>query len=226
MYFSSHPYASPFSIQIFYYIILKSRTSRQLVGSSVTPAARADTVAQFADDFKSVFRQKKNNVGLRMSEEQSVKGKIKVGDKAPDFTLPDQSGTKVSLKDFVGSKIIVLYFYPKDFTRGCTAEACAFRDSYDVFVEANAQVIGVSSQSVDSHNKFAMLNKLPFILLSDEDGKVRELYRVPTTLGLLPGRVTYIIDKKGIIRHVFSSQFNTTKHTEEALKTIKEISQE
>lgn len=161
-----------------------------------------------------------------MSGEQTTKDKVKVGDKAPDFTLPDQTGAMVSLKDFVGSKIIVLYFYPKDFSRGCTAEACAFRDSYDTFVEAGAQVIGISSQSVDSHNKFAILNKLPFILLSDEDGKVRQLYGVPSTLGFLPGRVTYIVDKKGTIRHIFSSQLNPEKHMEEALKIVKEIGKE
>jgi peroxiredoxin Q/BCP len=161
-----------------------------------------------------------------MSGEEIVKGTCKVGDIAPDFTLPDQTGSMVSLRDFVGSKIIVLYFYPKDFSRGCTAEACTFRDSYDVFVEAGAQVIGISSQSVDSHNRFAILNKLPFILLSDEGGKVRELYGVPSSFGLLPGRVTYIIDKKGIIRHVFSSQLNPTKHVEEALRIVKEISRE
>lgn len=152
--------------------------------------------------------------------------KAKIGDRAPDFTLPDQSGTKVSLKDFIGSKIVVLFFYPKDFSRGCTAEACAFRDSYDVFVEAGAQVIGVSSQSVESHNRFAILNKLPFILLSDEGGRVRELYGVPSTLGILPGRATYIIDKKGIVRHIFSSQLNATKHIDEAIRIVKEISKE
>ena len=161
-----------------------------------------------------------------MSEEQITKNQVKVGDKAPDFTLPDQTGAMVSLKDFVGSKIIVLYFYPKDFSRGCTAEACAFRDSYDIFVEAGAQVIGINSQSVDSHNRFAILNKLPFILLSDENGKVRQLYGVPSTLGLLPGRVTYIIDKKGVVRHIFSSQLNPEKHIEEALRIVKEISKE
>jgi peroxiredoxin Q/BCP len=161
-----------------------------------------------------------------MSDEQTTKNKVKVGDKAPGFTLPDQTGAMVSLKDFVGSKIIVLYFYPKDFSRGCTAEACAFRDSYDVFVEAGAQVIGISSQSVDSHNRFAIMNKLPFVLLSDEDGKVRQLYGVSSTLGLLPGRVTYIIDKKGIVRHIFSSQLNAARHVEEALKIVKEIGKE
>ena len=159
-----------------------------------------------------------------MTREQA--NKAKVGDKVPDFTLPDQSGTMVSLKEFIGNKIIVLYFYPKDFSRGCTAEACAFRDSYDVFVQAGAQVIGVSSQSVESHNRFAILNKLPFILLSDQDGKVRKLYGVSSTLGLLPGRVTYIIDKKGVVRYVFSSQSKPTQHIEEALRIVKEISQE
>ena len=161
-----------------------------------------------------------------MSDETIVNGKIKVGDLAPDFTLSDQTGSMTSLKDFIGKKIIVLYFYPKDFSRGCTAEACAFRDSYDVFVEAGAQVIGISSQSIDSHNRFAVLNQLPFILLSDESGKVRELYGVPSSLGILPGRVTYIIDKKGVVRHVFSSQLNATKHVEEALRIVKEISKE
>ena len=151
---------------------------------------------------------------------------MNVGDRAPEFTLPDQSGTMVSLKDFLGNKIIVLYFYPRDFSRGCTAEACAFRDSYDVFVEAGAQVIGISSQSVESHNKFALVNKLPFILLSDEGGKIRKLYGVPASFGLLPGRVTYVIDKKGIVRHVFSSQLDAKKHIEEALRIVKELSVE
>ena len=161
-----------------------------------------------------------------MSDELTPNGKVKVGDKAPDFTLPDQSGTMVSLRDYAGSKIVVLYFYPKDFSKGCTAEACAFRDAYDVFVEAGAQVLGISSQSVDSHNRFAIANKLPFILLSDEGGKVRELYGVPLTLGIISGRVTYIIDKKGIVRHVFSSQLKATKHIDEALRIVKAISKE
>jgi peroxiredoxin Q/BCP len=160
---------------------------------------------------------------LSMDGEQTAKGKVKVGDKAPDFTLPDQTGSTVNLRDFIGNKIIVLYFYPRDFSRGCTAEACAFRDSYDVFVEAGAQVLGVSPQSVDSHNKFAIMNKLPFVLLSDEHGKIRELYGVPSTLGLFSGRVTYIIDKQGIVRHMFSSQSHPTKHIEEALKIVREL---
>jgi peroxiredoxin Q/BCP len=159
-----------------------------------------------------------------MSLEQSSQGRIKVGDSAPDFTLPNQSGETVSLKGIIGKKIIVLYFYPRDFSTGCTAEACAFRDSYAVFKDAGAEVIGVSSQSVDSHKKFASANTLPFILLSDEDGKVRKLYGASSAFGLIAGRITYIIDKEGIVRHVFSSQLNPTKHIEEALRIVKEIS--
>lgn len=159
-----------------------------------------------------------------MSASQEVlKGEVKVGDVAPDFTLPNQSGQLVSLKDFVGKKSIVLYFYPKDFSRGCTAEACTFRDNYEAFKDAGAEVIGVSSQSVESHDKFASLYMLPFILLSDEDGKVRKLYGVPSTFGVLPSRVTYIIDKKGMVRYIFNSQLNPTKHIEEALRILKEI---
>lgn len=158
-----------------------------------------------------------------MTSQEALKDGIKVGDVAPDFTLRNQSGELVSLKYFVGKKSVVLYFYPKDFSRGCTAEACAFRDSYEAFKDAGAEVIGVSSQSVDSHSKFVSAYRLPFILLSDEDGKVRKLYGVPSSFGLLPGRVTYIIDKKGIVRYIFNSQFNPTKHIEEALRILKEI---
>ncbi len=157
---------------------------------------------------------------------KTVEGHVKTGDSAPDFTLPNQSGQMVSLKDIVGKKIIVLYFYPKDFSMGCTAEACAFRDSYEAFKDAGAEVIGVSSQSADSHKRFALANSLPFILLSDEDGTVKKLYGATSMFGLMAGRVTYVIDKKGIIRHMFSSQLNPTKHVEEALRIIKEISKE
>ncbi|MGD0478448.1 MAG: peroxiredoxin [Nitrososphaerales archaeon] len=148
---------------------------------------------------------------------------LKVGDAAPDFALPSQTGEIVNLKDLVGKKEIVLYFYPKDYTSGCTAEACAFRDSYEVFKERGAEVVGVSSDSIDSHKGFASKNNLPFILLSDEDGKVRKLYGASSTFGLLPGRVTYIIDRKGIVRHIFSSQLDPKKHIDEALETLVKI---
>ncbi len=156
-------------------------------------------------------------------KEITNKGNVQVGDSAPDFTLDSQSGDKVRLKDFIGKKIIVLYFYPKDGTPGCTAEACSFRDNYDVFQKAGAEVIGISSDAVKSHSAFVLKYNLQFILLSDKDQTVRKLYGVPSTLGLLPGRVTYIIDKKGIVRHVFSSQFNATKHISEALRVIQSL---
>jgi peroxiredoxin Q/BCP len=163
---------------------------------------------------------------LEMPIEEQIKGHVKVGDVAPDFSLPNQSGNLVRLLDYVGKKIVVLYFYPRDFTTGCTAEACAFRDSYEVFKDAGAEVVGVSSQSVESHEQFASANSLPFILLSDDDSRVRKLYGASSAFGLMAGRVTYIIDKKGIVRHVFSSQLNPKKHIEEALRIINEINKE
>ncbi|MDQ1281345.1 MAG: thioredoxin-dependent peroxiredoxin [Thermoproteota archaeon] len=151
---------------------------------------------------------------------------VRVGDKAPDFTLPSQMGDSVALSEFLGKKNIVLYFYPKDESKGCTKEACTFRDSYDALTNLGAEVLGVSSQSVESHKSFATHYGLPFILLSDVDNKVRELYGVPSTMGILPGRVTYIIDKRGIVRHIFNSQSHPELHVEEAIKILNEIKQE
>lgn len=151
---------------------------------------------------------------------------VKVGDKAPDFTLPSQMGDKVTLSEFFGKKNIVLYFYPKDESQGCTREACKFRDSYDVLTSLGAEVLGVSSQSVESHKSFVTHYGLPFILLSDVDNRVRELYGVPSSMGVLPGRVTYIIDKRGVVRHIFNSQSHPEQHAEEAIKILKEIDQE
>jgi len=149
--------------------------------------------------------------------------KVKLGDKAPDFTLLSQTGENVTLSKFFGKKNIVLYFYPKDESSGCTKEACTFRDNYEVFKELGAEVIGISSQSVESHKSFASHHNLPFILLSDDENKVRKLYGVPSTFRALPGRVTYIIDKEGIIRHIFSSQFQPEKHIDEALNILRKL---
>jgi peroxiredoxin Q/BCP len=151
------------------------------------------------------------------------KQKIKVGDPSPDFTLLSQSRAMVSLHDFLGKKCVILYFYPKDDTYNCIAESCDFRDSYHVFLDADAEVIGVSSDTPESHSRFAAKYKLPFTLLSDEKNEVRKLYHVPKTMGVIPGRVTYVIDKKGIVRHIFSSQFNPKSHVEEALKILRDI---
>jgi peroxiredoxin Q/BCP len=148
---------------------------------------------------------------------------VKVGDKAPDFTLPSQMGDNVTLSEYFGKKNIVLYFYPKDESPGCTKEACSFRDSYEELTNLGAEVLGVSGQSVQSHKSFATHHGLPFLLLSDVGNKVRELYGVPASMGILPGRVTYIIDKKGVVRHVFSSQTQAQRHVEEAKNALKQI---
>jgi thioredoxin-dependent peroxiredoxin len=148
---------------------------------------------------------------------------VRVGDKAPDFTLPSQSGAPVRLHDRIGQRVVVLYFYPKDDTRGCTAQACAFRDSYQAFTGEGADVIGVSSDSVDRHAAFAGKHNLPFTLLSDAGGKVRKTYGVPATLGLIPGRVSYVIDRDGTVRHVFNSMTNINGHIKDALDVVRKL---
>ena len=147
--------------------------------------------------------------------------RVQIGDKAPDFELTNQLGNRVRLYDLIGVQNIVLFFYPKDNSHGCTKEVCAFRDSYEIFQEYGAEVIGISSDSEDSHKKFSEKHKLPYTLLSDKEGKVRKLYSVPKTMGILPGRVTYIIDKQGIVRHIFNSQLNFKRHIKEALNILK-----
>jgi len=151
---------------------------------------------------------------------------VKVGDKAPDFTLPSQMGDNVTLSEYLGKKNIVLYFYPKDETAGCIKEACTFRDNYEELTNLRAEVIGISGQSIESHKSFASHYGLPFILLADVDNKIRELYGVPSTMGILPGRVTYIIDKKGLVRHIFVSQTKAQRHVEEAKNTLRLLEQE
>jgi len=146
-----------------------------------------------------------------------------VGDVAPNFSLPSQLGGSVQLRNLLEVGEVVLYFYPKDNTPGCTAEAKAFRDSYETFKELGANVVGISSDSVDSHVDFASRCELPFTLLSDAGGAVRKLYGVPSTLGVLPGRVTYVIDSQGVIRYIFNSQLNSAKHVREAIKVLQSI---
>jgi peroxiredoxin Q/BCP len=145
---------------------------------------------------------------------------VRVGDRAPDFELPDAAGRPVRLADFRGRKSVVLYFYPKDDTPGCSKEGCAFRDAYEDFQSAGAEVIGVSSDSAESHARFAAKYRLPFLLLSDRGGEVRKRYGVPQTLGLLPGRVTFVIDRDGVVRHVFNSQLQAERHVREAMGSL------
>jgi peroxiredoxin Q/BCP len=156
----------------------------------------------------------------------ATKSSIKVGDKAPDFSLPSNRGRDVSLSEFKGKKAVVLFFYPKDNTPGCTAEACDFRDSHARFVGSGAEVIGVSEDTVASHEGFARKHDLPMTLLSDIGGKVRALYGVKNTLGFIKGRVTFVIDPQGIVRHVFESQLQFGRHVTEALDMVKAIAAE
>jgi peroxiredoxin Q/BCP len=152
--------------------------------------------------------------------------KIQVGDRAPAFTATADNGQLVNLADYLHKQIVVLYFYPKDGTTGCTAQACSFRDAYEDFVEAGAVVIGVSGDTVESHRGFIQQQKLPFLLLSDADGALRKTFGVPKTLGIVPGRVTYVIDREGIVRHIFNSQFFAGRHVTEALQIVRELAKE
>ena len=149
-----------------------------------------------------------------------TKDRVTVGSVAPGFTLPSQAGEMVSLKDFFGRKPIVLFFYPKDDSPGCTREVCVFRDNFQEFRNLDAEVIGVSSDSTESHRNFAVKHDLSFPLLSDEKGNIRRLYGVPKTFGLFPGRVTYVIDREGVVRHVFASQLSVERHVQEALTSL------
>jgi thioredoxin-dependent peroxiredoxin len=148
---------------------------------------------------------------------------VAVGQRAPDFRLPALRGGEIALSDFVGKKNVVLFFYPKDGTPGCTAEACTFRDAYEDFVEAGAEVIGISSDSLDAHQAFATRHNLPMQLVSDAGGKVRAQYGVKSTLGVIAGRETFIIDKQGIVRHVFRSQLRVKQHVAESLTVLKSL---
>jgi len=145
------------------------------------------------------------------------------GDPAPQFTLNDQDGKPVSIADFKGRKNVVVYFYPKDDTPGCTKESCSFRDHFAAFTDAGAEVLGISGDSEASHRKFKDKYKLPFTLLADVGGKVRAQFKVPRSAGILPGRVTYVIDKQGVIRHAFSSQLDVTRHVDEAQEVLRKL---
>ena len=145
---------------------------------------------------------------------------VRVGDRAPDFSATTQDGQPVSLNDFIGKKALILFFYPKDGTPVCTKEACAFRDSYDQFLDAGAEVIGISSDSDQSHRAFAGRHQLPFPLISDVDGSLRRAFGVSKTLGLIPGRVTYVIDESGIVRLIFRALFASDGHVRQALTAV------
>ena len=149
---------------------------------------------------------------------------IEKGEKVPHFQLKDQDGNEFDSKTVVGKKPVVIYFYPKDFTPGCTKEACSFRDSYEDFKEAGAEVIGISNDSEKSHAKFAKKHKLPFVLLSDSNGKIRKKFGIKKSLlGLVPGRETFVINAEGNVMFKFNS-LDASKHMNKALNAVKKIS--
>ena len=149
---------------------------------------------------------------------------LKVNDSAPVFESVSDDGSKFSLSELIGKTNIVLYFYPKDFTTGCTKEACTFRDNWDKVLALGATVVGISSDDTQTHADFKKKHDLPFTLVSDETKSIRKLYGATGTF--LPQRVTFVVDKSGKIRNIFNSQLNITRHVEEALKTLGEMSGE
>lgn len=147
---------------------------------------------------------------------------IKVGDQVPEISLPNAKGEIVNLRDFQGKKAVVLFFYPKSESPGCTIEACAFRDAYSVFQELGAEVIGISDDSVAAQARFTTNQNLPFLVLSDKGNQARQAFGVPGALfGFLPGRVTYVIDQSGTVRHIFDSMLNFKAHVDESLAILK-----
>lgn len=149
--------------------------------------------------------------------------RVKAGDLAPSFVAVTHAGERIELSQYRGKSAVVLFFYPRDETPICTQEACAFRDAFEEFVDAGAVVIGISGDSDESHRAFATSRQLPFHLVSDADGSLRRLYGVPRIFGLLPGRVTYVIDREGIVRLVHSAALASMEHVRKALDAVQDL---
>ena len=155
---------------------------------------------------------------------QEKNEKIKIGSQVPEFSLRDQYGNVFDIKNVLGKQNLVIYFYVKDETPGCTTEACTFRDMFDDFKQANAKIIGISAQSVESHKDFAEKNQLQFTLLSDPDNSVRKMFGVKEGGGIsLPGRVTFVVNKQGKVVYTFDSQTQPAKHVTEAIRILKNL---
>ena len=162
--------------------------------------------------------------GVYIANSKEKNMEIKIGNSIPAIVLKDQNGDLFDLQAKTAGKNVVLFFYPKDDTPGCTAQACSFRDQFQDFADANAVVIGISGQSVESHKQFAEKHNLTYTLLSDEGNTIRKKFGVPTNFfGLLPGRVTYVIDKTGKVIYIFNSQTKVNEHVEKTLSILKEI---
>jgi len=161
---------------------------------------------------------------INFHQTPNIMDQISVGSKIPAFELKDQNGQWFQIDAVLGKKNLVIYFYPKDDSPGCTKEACAFRDQFEVFEDADALIIGISAQSVESHYNFAQKHRLNYTLLSDNKNKVRKLFGVPANFfGLISGRVTYVINKEGKVVYMFNSQIQAEKHVDEALRILQEM---
>ena len=162
--------------------------------------------------------------GCTTENKTNSMNKIEIGDTLQPFKLKDQNGEWFDISNVIGKKNLVIFFYPKDDTRGCTKQACSFRDQFQDFADLNAVVIGISGQSVESHKQFADKYQLTYTLLSDEGNKIRKRFGVPTNFfGLLPGRVTYVIDKNGKVVFIFNSQTEVNQHVVKTLSILKEL---
>jgi peroxiredoxin Q/BCP len=150
---------------------------------------------------------------------------VTVGDRIPSFELTSQHGQRVRIDDLLGKGPLVVYFYPRDHTPGCTTEACAFRDAYEQFRRAGAEVVGISSDSPQTHVGFASKHSLPFLLLSDPDNAVRKQFGISRHAGLIPGRETFVVDREGVIVHHFRSLLNAVGHVEEARRVVERLAQ-
>lgn len=157
------------------------------------------------------------------SRKESSMPTVAIGDPAPDFSVTASNGEQITLSDYRDKQAVVLFFYPADHSPICSQEACAFRDAYDDFVQAGAVLIGVSGDSDVSHQRFAENLRLPYHLVADEQGTLRQLYGVPTAFMFLPGRVTYVIDRTGIVRLIFNSSLQAAAHTTEALRILQQL---
>lgn len=146
-----------------------------------------------------------------------MRKEIKIGDNCPTFELKNQRGELIKSTNLIGEKKLLVYFYPKDGTPGCTKQACSFRDEYEQFQSYNCEVIGISSDSPSSHEKFAQFHHLNFNVLADDKKEVRKLFGVPKFLRLLDGRVTYLFNEEGVLIWKFNGLFNATKHISEAI---------
>ena len=147
---------------------------------------------------------------------------IAVGDQVPQFKAKDQDGVERCLAD-LGGKPLVLFFYPKDDTPGCTIEACGFRDQYAALQALGAEVWGVSGDGASSHRRFASKFQLPYPLLVDEGNALRDAFGVAKTLFVIPGRVTYVIDGGGVVRLVFDEMLDANAHIRQAMATLQQL---